>query len=595
MNETRKIAAILAADVVGYSLLAGADEDRTLARLRALRSDLIDPTIAVHHGRIVKRTGDGALVEFRSVVDAVRCGIEVQNGMVERNAGLPPERRIDFRIGIHLGDIVEESDGDLMGDGVNIAARLEGIAKPGAICLSEDAYRQVKARLDLVVSDLGETKLKNIAEPIRVYSLEVGVVARASFATQSEPAAQENLTAPLALPNKPSIAVLPFQNMSGDSEQEYFADGIVEDITTGLSRIKWLFVIARNSSFTYKGKTVDIKQVGRDLGVRYVLEGGIRKAGNRVRITGQLIEAETGTHLWAERYDRPLDDIFAVQDEITLSVVGVIEPSLRRAEIERVKRKRPDNLDAYDLVLQALPFAYTGELENAATAIPLLERALALDPGYAGAQAALAWCLHHQFSRGGLREEDRTAAIRHARAAAMHGGDDATALAMAGLVIAFDERDHATALDLFNRALSISSSNIFALSCSALVLAYMGKIDLAIERAQFALRLSPFDPMNFMPNNALAIANFHAKQYEAAADAARRAVEVNPRFSACYAHLAAALIRLGRHEEAKAAAQRVLDCNPNFSVHGWSVAIGTAAPAVLAPYAEALREAGLPE
>lgn len=595
MSETRKIAAILAADVVGYSLLAGADEDRTLARLRALRSDLIDPTIAVHHGRIVKRTGDGALVEFRSVVDAVRCAIEVQNGMVERNAGLPPERRIDFRIGIHLGDIVEESDGDLMGDGVNIAARLEGIAKPGAICLSEDAYRQVKARLDLVVSDLGETKLKNIAEPIRVYSLEVGGVARASAATQSEPAAQDKPTAPPALPNKPSIAVLPFQNMSGDPEQEYFADGIVEDITTGLSRIKWLFVIARNSSFTYKGKTVDIKEVGRDLGVRYVLEGGIRKAGNRVRITGQLIEAETGTHLWAERYDRPLDDIFAVQDEITLSVVGVIEPSLRRAEIERVKRKRPDNLDAYDLVLQALPFAYTGELENAATAIPLLERALALDPGYAGAQAALAWCFHHQFSRGGLREEDRTAAIGHARAAATHGGDDATALAMAGLVIAFDERDHATALDLFNRALSISSSNIFALSCSALVLAYMGKIDLAIERAQLALRLSPFDPMNFMPNNALAIANFHAKQYEAAADAARRAVEVNPRFSACHAHLAAALIRLGRNEEAKAAARRVLDCNPNFSVHGWSVAIGPAAPAVLAPYAEALREAGLPE
>ncbi|MCK1711881.1 MULTISPECIES: adenylate/guanylate cyclase domain-containing protein [unclassified Bradyrhizobium] len=595
MSETRKIAAILAADVVGYSLLAGADEDRTLARLRALRSDLVDPTIAVHHGRIVKRTGDGALVEFRSVVDAVRCAIEVQNGMVERNAGLAPERRIEFRIGIHLGDIVEESDGDLMGDGVNIAARLEGIAKPGAICLSEDAYRQVKARLDLVVSDLGETNLKNIAEPIRVYSLEVDVVARASLATQGEPAPQDKPTAPPALPNKPSIAVLPFQNMSGDPEQEYFADGIVEDITTGLSRIKWLFVIARNSSFTYKGKMVDIKQVGRDLGVRYVLEGGIRKAGNRVRITGQLIEAETGAHLWAERYDRPLDDIFAVQDEITLSVVGVIEPSLRRAEIERVKRKRPDNLDAYDLVLQALPFAYTGELENATTAIPLLERAVALDPGYAGAQAALAWCFHHRFSRGGLRDEDSTAAIRHARAAATHGGDDATALAMAGLVIAFDERDHATALNLFNRALSISSSNIFALSCSALVLAYMGTIDLAIERAQLALRLSPFDPMNFMPNNALAIANFHARQYEVAADAARRAIEVNPRFSACYAHLAAALIRLGRDEEAKAAAQRVLDCNPKFSVHGWSAAIGTAAPSVLAPYAEALREAGLPK
>jgi adenylate cyclase len=370
MSETRKIAAILAADVVGYSRLTGADEDRTLARLRALRSDLIDPTVAVHHGRIVKRTGDGALVEFRSVVDAVRCAIEVQNGMVERNLGLPPERRIDFRIGIHLGDVVEESDGDLMGEGVNIAARLEGVAKPGAICLSEDAYRQVKARLNLSVSDLGATQLKNIAEPIRVYSLEVGAAAQAKPATQSEPVELEKPAPPLALPDKPSIAALPFQNMSGDAEQDYFCDGMVEDIITGLSRIRWLFVIARNSSFVYKGRTVDVKQVGRELGVRYVLEGSVRKAANRVRITAQLIETETGAHLWAERYDRPLDDIFAVQDEITLSVVGAIEPSLRSAEIERVKRKRPDNLDAYDLVLRALPHVIIAMPGEAAKAMP---------------------------------------------------------------------------------------------------------------------------------------------------------------------------------------------------------------------------------
>ena len=283
MAETRKLAAILVSDVVGYSRLAGTDEDRILARLRALRSDLIDPTIAVHNGRVVKRTGDGSLVEFRSVVDAVRCAIEVQNGMVERNAGLPPERRIEFRVGIHLGDVVEESDGDLMGDGVNIAARLEGIAKPGAICLSEDAYRQVKARLDLAVSDLGLTQLKNIAEPIRTYSLEVGKPAQAKPATPAEPTTQEKSSQRLALPDKPSIAVLPFQNMSGDPEQEYFADGMVEDIITGLSRIKWLFVIARNSSFVYKGKAVDVRQVGRELGVRYVLEGSVRKAGSRVR------------------------------------------------------------------------------------------------------------------------------------------------------------------------------------------------------------------------------------------------------------------------------------------------------------------------
>jgi adenylate cyclase len=316
MAETRKLVAILAADVVGYSRLAGTDEDRTLARLWALRSDLIDPTVAVHNGRVVKRTGDGSFIEFRSVVDAVRCAIEVQNGMVERNAGLPPERRIEFRVGIDLGDVVEESDGDLMGDGVNIAARLEGIAKPGAICLSEDAYRQVKARLDIAVNDLGPTKLKNIAESIRVYSLEVGVPASAKLAPQAEPATTET-SARLGMPDEPSIAVLPFQNMSGDPEQDYFADGMVEDIITGLSRIKWLFVIARNSTFAYKGRAIDVKQV--ELGVRYVLEGSVRKLADRVRITGQLIDAVNGAHVWAQRFDGKADDIFALQDEITLS------------------------------------------------------------------------------------------------------------------------------------------------------------------------------------------------------------------------------------------------------------------------------------
>jgi adenylate cyclase len=301
MSETRKLAAILVADVVGYSRLAASDEDRTLARLRALRSDLIDPTIAVHNGHVVKRTGDGSIIEFRSVVDAVRCAIEVQSAMVERNAGVPPERRIEFRVGIHLGDVVEEADGDLMGDGVNIAARLEGLAQPGAICLSEDAYRQVRARLDLQVNDLGDTQLKNIAQPIRVYSLQVGAAARPRPGTEIR-AAPGKAGMPPALPDKPSIAVLPFENMSGDPEQDYFCDGMVEDIITGLSRIKWLFVIARNSSFTYKGKAVDVRQVGRELGVRYVLEGSVRKAGPRVRITGQLVNALTGAHpeFWGE-------------------------------------------------------------------------------------------------------------------------------------------------------------------------------------------------------------------------------------------------------------------------------------------------------
>jgi len=363
VTETRKLAAILAADVVGFSRLAGADEDRTLARLRALRSDLIDPTIAVHHGRVVKRTGDGALVEFRSVVDAVRCAVEIQNAMVERNAGVPSDRRIEFRIGIHLGDVVEEADGDLMGDGVNIAARLEGIAQPGAICLSEDAYRQVRARLDLEVNDLGAIQLKNIVEPVRVYSLQVGLPAQAKPGASTAPTPPEKPAERLVLPDRPSIAVLPFQNMSGDSEQEYFADGMVEDIITGLSRIKWLFVIARNSSFVYKGKAIDIRQVGRELGVRYVLEGGVRKAGNRLRITAQLIEAETGAHLWADKFDGALEDVFDLQDQITDRVVGIVEPSLQRSEIERSRQKHPDSLGAYDLYLRALPFMTFVQLE----------------------------------------------------------------------------------------------------------------------------------------------------------------------------------------------------------------------------------------
>src|SRR5262244_3308383 len=358
MTESRKLAAILAADVVGFSRLAGADEDRTLARLRALRSDLVDPTIAVHNGRVVKRTGDGVFVEFRSVVDAVRCGIEIQNLMVVRNAGLSPERRIEFRIGVHLGDVVEESDGDLMGDGVNIAARLEDVAQPGAICLSEDAYRQVRSRLQLAISDLGETRLKNIAEPMHIYSLQVGgaVAGKATEPTRTAPG--------LSLPDKPSIAVLPFQNMSGDPEQEYFADGTVEDIITALSHFRQLFVIARNSSFVYKGRAVDVKQVSRDLGVRYLLEGSVRKAANRIRIAAQLIDAQTGVHLWAQRFDGGLEDIFDLQDKVASSVAGVIEPALQRAEARRSAARPTIDLTAYELYLRALEVFYSRTKER---------------------------------------------------------------------------------------------------------------------------------------------------------------------------------------------------------------------------------------
>ena len=376
MSETRKIAAILVSDVVGYSRLAGADEDRTLARLRALRSDLIDPTISVHHGRIVKRTGDGSVIEFRSVVDAVRCALEVQHAMVERNAGVAPDKRIEFRIGIHLGDVVEEADGDLMGDGVNIAARLEGIAAPGAICLSEDAYRQVSGRLDMAVTDLGQTELKNIERPIRVYSLQVGVPAQAKPATEAKAAEPKKRASLLPLiagivaliviaaggawyflgANRPaeaahlSIVVLPFTNLSNDPAQDYFADGITENLTTELSRIHDSFVIARNTAFAYKGKSIDAKEIGKELGVRYVLEGSVQRDQNRVRVNAQLIDAESGAHLWAERFEEDVIDLFKLQDQVVARLANSLGYELVRAEGE--KGGHSHSPDAIDLAMR---------------------------------------------------------------------------------------------------------------------------------------------------------------------------------------------------------------------------------------------------
>ena len=367
MGETRKIAAILVSDVVGYSRLTGADEDRILARLRALRSDLIDPTIAVHHGRIVKRTGDGAIVEFRSVVDAVNCAIEVQRAMVERNAGVAPDTRIEFRLGIHLGDVVEESDGDLMGDGVNIAARLQGVAKPGGICISDDAFRQVKGRLDLAVSDLGPTQLKNIAEPIRVYSLDVGA--------KPAPAPAPEKSAPPRL----SMVVLPFANIGGDPEQEHFVDGVTESLTTDLSRLRGAYVVARNTAFTYKGKPPDVKTIGRELNVRYVLEGSVQRGGNRMRVNIQLIDAKTGNHLWAERFDKPLADLFDMQDEIVARLAGALNTQLTAAEARRAEHApTPDSMDLY---FQGLAWFNKGHTpDTIAQARSFYDRALTTDP-----------------------------------------------------------------------------------------------------------------------------------------------------------------------------------------------------------------------
>ncbi len=405
-----------------------------------------------------------------------------------------------------------------------------------------------------------------------------------------EPARTENVPTS----ERPSIAVLPFQNMSDDPNQEYFADGMVEEIIAGLGRIKWLLVIARNSTFTYKGKAVDVRHVGRELGVRYVLEGSVRKSANRLRTTAKLIEAETRAQLWTERYDTALDDVFAVQDEIAMSVIGAIEPGLRKVEIDRVRRKRPESLDAYDLVLQALPFVYNMMPERSAPAIPLIEKALALEPDYPLAHAVLAWCFHFRFSRGGLHEQDRAIAIRHARAAASAGSDDATTLAIAGFVIWFDAHDIPMAFDLFDRALALSSSNVVALCTSAVALAWMGRSDEAIARARRALRLSPFDSLNYLSFQALAGANFHAGRFDEAEAAARRAVESNPHFSVPYAYLSAALVRLGRLAEARQAAQQLQARDPGFTVRRFATTVGVV-PAVFDSFAAAWRAAGLPD
>lgn len=570
----RRLAAILCADVAGYSRLMGEDEEGTLAALKAHRRELIDPTLASHQGRIVKTTGDGLLVEFPSVVDAVRCAVLIQQELAGRNRDVAESRRIRFRVGINLGDIIID-EGDIFGDGVNVAARLQALAEPGGICVSGAVREQLGEKLPLGFADLGEHKVKNIARPVHVY--RVG---------PSAPAARP------AAPDRPSIAVLPFTNMSGDAEQEYFADGMVEDIITGLSRIKWLSVIARNSSFVYKGKAVDVKQAARELGVRYILEGSVRKAGNRVRITGQLIEAASGAHLWAERYDRALDDIFALQDEITMSVVGAIEPSLRSAEIERVKRKRPDSLDAYDLVLRALPHVYPAMPEEAAKALPLLEEALRLAPDYALAHGMAAWCHEQRFVRDALDAAERDAALAHAHAALASGADDATALGLGGFVVGLGGGDTRTALDAFERALALSPSNAIALGFGAVVLAWAGEAERASEWAERALRLNPFDPLRYGPLIALTIAHFTRGRYEAAAETARRALQANPRFSLLHVVLAAVLARLGRGAEAKAAAERALALEPGFHAAALPRVVGAK---VGEPLAAACREAGLPD
>jgi adenylate cyclase len=563
MNESRKLAAILAADVVGFSRLTGADEDRTLARLRALRSDLVDPTIAVHKGRVVKRTGDGVLVEFRSVVDAVRCAVEVQNSMVERNSGVPPERRIEFRIGIHLGDVVEESDGDLMGDGINIASRLEGVAQPGAVCLSEDAYRQVRSRLDLAIDDLGEIRLKNIADPIRAYSLQVADAAAAL--PQPRAAVPEQRSAPLALPDKPSIAVLPFQNMSGDVEQEFFSDGITEDLITDLSKISGLFVIARNSSFVYKGKSLKVQEIGRDLGVRFVLEGSIRKAGNRVRITAQLIDAGSGGHLWAERFDRDLTDIFATQDEVVEKIVGALAVKLTQGEQQRLRQRGTDNVEAYETWLRARESLGRSTRDSVAQAKAMHRRAAELDPNFAAPHAGVALAAVAEYVSDwapdpaqALAEAERWAR----RAVELNDQEPVSHLALGS--VSLWRREHADALAEYRSMIALDPNYAQGHGAIGLALMYAGRAAEALEPLALSMRLDPHYPAIVL--HFLAQANFSLGHYETAARQLTERIARTPGTDSSRMLLAACYGHLGRVQEAQAAWAELLVVNPDFSL-----------------------------
>jgi adenylate cyclase len=630
MSETRKIAAILVADVAGYSRLAGADEDRTLSRLRGLRSDLIDPAIAAHRGRVVKRTGDGILIEFRSVVDAVRCAIEVQNGLTERNAGVPPERRIEFRVGIHLGDVVEESDGDLMGDGVNIAARLEGICAPGAICLSEQAYWQVKQRLDFEVSDLGLIQLKNIAEPVRVYSLDVGapgvakleepkrrfspvllalgIAALAALAagigwyllvpsrnpplTVSAPAPVASNPAAPAEAAHLSIVVLPFTNLSGDPNQDYFADGITDNLTTDLSRIRNSFAIARNTAFTYKGKSVDAKQIGKELGVRYVLEGSVQRDGTRVRVNAQLIDAESGAHLWADRFEEDITDLFKLQDEVVARLGRSLDFALTKAEAEKGGRSK--NPDAADLTMRGddLMWQRPKEFRDCVhEARALFERALKIDPNDVGALAGSAQTYVFDWNRGwGDPGADYDAKILGpANQAIILAPDDPRSYFPKAQYLGLSRRP-SEALDAANAGLAINPNDIGLLIARAIAENSLGQYEQAKADMERAIRLSPRDSQVGVFHIDLGEAEIGLGHFDAAIDELHKAIDLGSRPFFAYTNLAAAFAHAGKMDEAKAALAEARRLNPAITIK-W---LKEHTPNLPASF-DGLRKAGLPE
>jgi TolB-like protein len=583
----RRLAAILAADVAGYSRLIGADEEGILRRLKALRTEVIDPKIADHRGRLVKTTGDGLLVEFGSVVDALRCAVEMQREIGASNAGMSTESHIVFRIGIHQGDVVVE-DSDIFGDGVNIAARLEGLAEPGGICISARVQEDAAGKLDLTFEDLGEQQLKNIARPVRAYRV----------VTATGPAMTRPDTDP-ALPDKPSIAVMPFQNMSGDPEQEYFADGMVEEIITALSRIRWLFVIARNSSFTYKGQAVDVKQVGRELGVRYVLEGSVRKAAGRVRITAQLIDAGTNAHIWADRFDGSLEDVFDLQDRVASSVAGVIEPALQAAEMARATRKPTESLDAYDLYLRALAEANRLSANGMQAAVDLLKQALAIDQNYLPAIALTVWCRLLQRTHGWISATgpEVETALHLARRAVVAGRDDPEVLCTASYALAAFAGENETALLGIDRALMLNPNAAGAWRLKGLVCCFLERPGQAIEALERSMRLSPLDPRSYVTKFGLAMANFIAGHYREALDWVEQSLQEQPHYVPPLRYRVALLAHLDRLAEAQAALRQLLDLFPTLTMANyWAASAGYSMSGKARAAVEAgLRKAGLAE
>jgi adenylate cyclase len=558
----RRLAAVLAADVAGYSRLMGLDEVGTARTLREHRA-VSDALVAKHAGRIVKTTGDGLLLEFPSVVDAIECAVAVQTVMAQRNEGLPADRRMLFRIGINLGDILIEGD-DILGDGVNVAARLEGIAEPGGICISSSAYEQVRGKVEVEFTDLGEQSLKNIDRPVRVYAAKPKsrLGTDAFGVLTSHPDAKK----PLPLPDKPSIAVLPFQNMSGDPEQEYFADGMVEDIITSLSRFKSLFVIARNSCFTYKGKAVDIKQVGRELGVRYVLEGSVRKSGGRVRITGQLIDAATGAHLWADKIDGSLEDVFDLQDNVTLKVIGAIAPSILEAEIARARAKATANLDAYDLYLRALSLHYSQTSDSLDEALQLLGRAIALDPNYSWAKAFAAYIHCLRISQGWGSPKDFENGRQLAREALGSNRDDPNTIGFAAHSLAWLAREHDSALAAMDIAIQLNPNSFDILVRAGWMRVWVLDSKRAIEHFSRAMRLNPIDPLRGYAICGIAYCHIIDRDYDKALEFAQRTVREMPSWLASWTSLAIAAAYLGKDQEVRRARDSIFRIAPNYSL-----------------------------